>query len=168
VHGEIKAYHIGWCKLNKKKRLEAKLYYLTEYNSSEEMILRLFKDVIIKANNGASVYAHNLLKFDVKLMLGVLVNFYQVTPITNGQSIIGYKIEKDGVEITLKDSYLLMPGSLKSLCQSLGISVIKGEFPHKCVNIARIEGKDDSLPKKEDFYNITDDEYYEYISKIGQ
>jgi len=85
-------------------------------------------------SNNLMVYAHNLSTFDGVFLLKHLLPFGKVKPlIHNGKiisisltlSIKGYK----GKTIIFKDSYLLLPHSLRKLCKTFNISFSKGYFP---------------------------------------
>jgi DNA polymerase type B, organellar and viral len=84
--------------------------------------------------NSLIVYAHNLSTFDGVFLLKHLLPFGKVKPlIHNGKiisisltlSIKGYK----GKTILFKDSYLLLPHSLRKLCKIFNLDVPKGHFP---------------------------------------
>ncbi|RKF79148.1 putative DNA polymerase [Golovinomyces cichoracearum] len=65
--------------------------------------------------------------------------------------------------IHFRDSYLLLPKSLKKLSLSFGVSK-KGDFPHKFLDNSNIELNYSGLvPSRDFFYNLSESEYKEYI-----
>ena len=93
-----------------------------------------------KESKTITVYAHNLSGFDGTFILKYLMDFGNVEPILfNGKlmsikvrlSIEGYKNKT----IIFKDSYLLLPLSLRNLCLAFNVSLPKGYFPFYFTNI---------------------------------
>jgi len=48
-------------------------FYLTDYSSSEDMIINAFKDLLVKKYDNYKVYIHNLSNFDGIFLLKILV-----------------------------------------------------------------------------------------------
>lgn len=117
-------------------------YYLTDFKNSEEMLFKAIQDLIIPKNNNALIYAHNLSNFDGIFILKVLALFcndnnWSFEPILREGKIIELKISfKNGentIRIKIRDSYLLLPSSLRKLAISFGV-LEKSFFPHSFVN----------------------------------
>ena len=97
---------------------------LTFYNNSRRLI----------------VYAHNLSNFDGVFLLKELISFGSVKPLYfNGKLIsIEVKLNIKGYEgrtILFKDSYLLLPYSLRRLCSAFNIESGKSYFPFNLTEI---------------------------------
>ena len=116
-----------------------KTYYLSEFNSSYEMLLQSIKD-LIKQNSNSCVYVHNLSSFDyLFLSKPIFENFY-VNPLYKDNKIISLKIRnKDNNNnnnnntITVFDSYLILPASLRQLAITYKVENLKGIFPYDFV-----------------------------------
>jgi len=107
-----------------------------------------------------TVYAHNLSGFDGIFLLKHLLTFGKVKPlIHNGKlrsikvnlNINGYKAKT----IIFKDSYLLLPLSLRKLCEAFNISNPKGFFPF-LLNKIFYKG---ILPKRDHWTDISVSDY---------
>ena len=83
------------------------------------------------------MYAHNLSNFDGIFLLRHLITHTQdngkVEPLIFNGKIISIKVTigkgKNKQTIIFKDSYLLLPLSLRNLCKAFEVSVHKGYFP---------------------------------------
>ncbi len=88
-----------------------------------------------KDSNILNVYAHNLSGFDGVLLIKHLLSLGNVVPLLNNKgkilsikvklTIDGYK----GKTLVFKDSMLLLPQSLRKLCEAFKIATPKGHFP---------------------------------------
>jgi hypothetical protein len=144
-------------------------FYLSDYNSVEEMMLNCLKSILIRKYKGYSVYAHNLAKFDIIFLLKYLVKLGKIKPIIHNGKIISLTVnygEKGQYKIEFKDSLLLLLASLKSLCESFKIEDSKSIFPHLFVNDNNLTYKGD-VPKIDYFINIDKKEYQDYKSKYS-
>ena len=108
---------------------------------------------ILEAKNITSIYAHNLSGFDGIFLLKHLINYEsgKVEPLIFSGKIISIKfIYTEGIgkdkktrTITFKDSYLLLPSSLRELAKTFSTSInvfksnilAKGHFPFKLNDI---------------------------------
>jgi len=139
INNKLYPYSIGIYYNNK-----FKCFYLSVYNSPqglEKSINNMIKDCFeyISKKKIKLLYAHNGGKFDFKLLLeyGKVSNdnkdkhcFIQKSFI-KGTTIYYITIYYNEFNFTLKDSYLLLPRSLKDLCKAFNTEVIKGDFPHR-------------------------------------
>jgi hypothetical protein len=144
-------------------------FYLSDYNSVEEMMLNCLKSILIRKYKGYSVYAHNLAKFDIIFLLKYLVKLGKIKPIIHNGKIISLTVnygEKGQYKIEFKDSLLLLLASLKSLCESFKIEDSKSIFPHLFVNDNNLTYKGD-VPKIDYFINIDKKEYQDYKLKYS-
>ena len=122
------------------------LDYITSYTLDQKSLFSTFIDQLlskIEAGNSALVYAHNLSNFDGILLLKHLISYSQdkgkVDPLIFNGKIISIKViigkGKNRKTIIFKDSYLLLPLSLRNLCKAFDVSVHKGYFPFNLSNI---------------------------------
>lgn len=120
--------------------------YITSYANDSLDEVELFNNFInqlltfIENNNTLIVYAHNFSKFDGVFLLKHLVGFGKLDPLLfNGKLItIKVKLNIKGFEnktIIFKDSFLLLPHSLRDLCKAFKINEPKGVFPFKLNDI---------------------------------
>jgi hypothetical protein len=87
-----------------------------------------------QGSNTLNVYAHNLSGFDGIFLMKQLLSFGKVTPLLHNGKLISIKLRINikghkGKTILFKDSYLLIPHSLRKLCEAFKIDSIKGYFP---------------------------------------
>ena len=82
------------------------------------------------------VYAHNLSGFDGIFLLKHLIPFGKIVPLLfNGQLKSIQLVTRSGKTIIFKDSYQLLPLSLRNLCKSFGIEMGKGYFPFDLTDV---------------------------------
>ena len=119
-------------------------YYLTDYQSSESLLIKVFKDLLISKWNGYVVYLHNLSKFDgifmLKILVGLVPNKNINLIIRNGELIsiiLFYDYFSEGKKkrgkIHFHDSKLLLNSSLKKLANNFSVEE-KGFFDFKNIN----------------------------------
>ena len=113
-----------------------------------------------KDSNIITVYAHNLSGFDGIFLLKQLLTYGKVEPLLFNSKLMSIKIKLNiegykGKTIVFKDSYLLLPQSLRKLCEAFGIIKPKGFFPFLLTNIL-YKGV---FPKLEYWTGITVNEY---------
>src|SRR6201992_1337145 len=100
------------------------------FNSFMNQLLTFFKG----RNNALTVYAHNLSSFDGVFLMKHLLPYGKVEPLIHNGKIISIKLRL-GIEghinktILFKDSYLLLPVSLRNLCNAFNILIPKAHFP---------------------------------------
>jgi hypothetical protein len=147
--------------------------HITSYADSSMNQKKLFFNFIkglltffIKRSRRLTVYAHNLSGFDGIFLMKHLLAFGKVKPlIFEGQiksieltlNIVGYQ----GKTIIFKDSYLLLPYSLRRLCKAFNIEISKGWFPFKLTNIYY-----NGILPAISYWNINIEEYETIINKF--
>jgi hypothetical protein len=119
--------------------------YVTSFgnNQSElfsQFINGLFNFNFLNRSTKLIVYAHNLSGFDGIFLLKQLLPFGKVEPLIHNGKLISIKLKTSsglykGKTIIFKDSMLLLPLSLRLLCNAFNISIPKGYFPFKLTNI---------------------------------
>jgi DNA polymerase type B, organellar and viral len=105
------------------------------FNSFINQLLTFFNK-----NNTLTVYAHNFSSFDGIFLLKHLFAFGKVEPILFNGKLMSIKIKLNiegykGKTIIFKDSYLLLPLSLRNLCSAFNVTEPKGYFPFKLKDI---------------------------------
>ena len=130
-------------------------YLICAYNGSESIVsyadsnldqsnlFKNFLDKLLTFFNKSSrliIYAHNLSNFDGIFLLKELINYGEVKPLFfNGKLIsIEVKLNVKGFEgrtLLFKDSYLLLPYPLRSLCNAFSIDSSKSYFPFNLSDI---------------------------------
>jgi len=118
--------------------------YISSYGKDQKDLFTSFIHSLLtffrRKSNTLTVYAHNLSGFDGIFLMRRLLPFGQVEPLLfNGRlmsiriklNILGYQ----GKTIIFKDSYLLLPLSLRKLCVAFDVPSVKGYFPFLLTNI---------------------------------
>ena len=76
------------------------------------------------------IYAHNLSGFDGILILKHLIRFGDVKPLIHNGKLMSITLKLGNKKtIVFKDSFLMLPSSLRKLYQSFNVSEVKGFFP---------------------------------------
>jgi len=148
-------------------------YYLSDYKNSEVLMIEAALKSIMKSKyDGYKIYFHNFSYFDGIFLIKHLSNLSKLNlkPIVKDGRFINFpfkfRSEKGGKIYTIyfRDSYLLLPSSLRKLALSF-YTELKGIYPYKFVdnnNLSLIyEGK---VPAIKYFSKISEDEYNKYCS----
>jgi len=139
------------------------------FNEFIHNLLTLFK--YKKGSKSLIVYAHNLSRFDGVFIMKYLMSFGKVKPLMhNGKLIsITLKVNIKGHKnktIIFKDSFLMLPLSLRDLCNSFKIEAPKGHFPY-LLNDLKYKGQ---FPDFKYFTSLSTNEYLnlknQYHNKI--
>lgn len=135
------------------------------FNEFINNLLTLFEN----GNNTLTVYAHNLSEFDGVLLMKHLLNHGKTKPLIHNGKLISIKLNikgHKGKTIIFKDSLLMLPLSLRELCNSFKIEAPKGYFPY-LLNDILYKGQ---FPKYELFTSLSLTEYLniknQYSNKI--
>jgi hypothetical protein len=95
----------------------------------------LSKDFAVK-NRKLTVYAHNLSGFDGILLMKHLLPYGKVKPLLFNGKLMSIRLTlPSGRSIVFKDSYLLLPLSLKGLSMAFNLIEPKGHFPFNLTQI---------------------------------
>ena len=134
------------------------------FTSFIEQLLTFFG----KSNN-LMVYAHNLSGFDGIFLMKHLLSFGKVEPLLFNGRLMSIKIKLNnklaggkyyGKVIIFKDSYLLLPLSLRKLCKAFNVVTSKGFFPF-LMNTINYIGE---LPQFKYWKGVSDLEYNGLLS----
>jgi hypothetical protein len=112
-----------------------------------------------------TVYTHNLGGFDGIFLMQHLLPLGKVKPLIFNGRIISIEVKLNVVgyqnrTILFKDSYQLLPYSLRSLCQAFNINLTKGWFPYHLTDVF-YKGVLPAL----NYWNITPSEYETLVNK---
>lgn len=142
-----------------------KLYYLTDFNNSRDMLKQCTIDML--NSDLGTVYVHNLSKFYIFFINNILKEDEDI--------VSDYKLNKDGKILSVgvkfkdkkmkgkfifRDSLLLIQGSLKDITESFNTKNGKLTFPHKFVKADNLNYVGD----KPDFNFYTDMDELDYES----
>jgi hypothetical protein len=145
-----------------------KTYYITDYkNDCDIMLSTALRD--LSSTNPGTVYVHNLSKFDAYFILKIIYDIFDVKPLYKDRIILQLDMtlktfitnskKYNKKRMVLKDSFLLLPESLKRLGTNFNTNIQKGYFPYEFVNKERLEYIGD-IPNYQYFKNqLTQTEY---------
>ena len=122
------------------------------------MINRAIEDICIRKYRNYRIYMHNFSKFDGYFLVKYLAKIGDCDPIIHKGKIISVNFYYNDYNIIFKDSYLLLPSSLKNLGKSFKAESPKGIFPYLLTDTKYI-GK---VPDFKFFSKITIDDYNKY------
>lgn len=141
-------------------------FFLDDFNSTDSMLSESVKYLMIRKYHQMRVYLHNFSNFDSIFMINTLqkLSVKSLKPNRRNGKLIDVKFFfGKNYFIHFRDSYLLLPKSLKKLSLSFGLSK-KGDFPHKFLDNSNIELNYSGLvPSRDFFYNLSESEYKEYL-----
>jgi len=117
--------------------------YITSYGKNQKDLFTSFiNQLLSNIKPGITyIYAHNLSGFDGIFLLKQLLDFGQIEPLLFNGKLISIKVKIKGDKksetkiLVFKDSYLLLPLSLRKLCNTFKLDVPKGYFPFLLTNI---------------------------------
>ena len=128
------------------------MFFKSDYEGQD--ILRIMLDVILDPKfDGYYIYAHNFARFDAAFLLTVLKDFGSPRITMNNDGVIvRLELTRESEPVRksklgrpptkpiktvfhFKDSYLLLPHSLRKLAITFESPVLKGELPHHLINV---------------------------------
>jgi hypothetical protein len=114
--------------------------YITSFGKDQKALFSAFIEQLLSktfsSNNLLTVYAHNLSGFDGIFLMKHLLSFGKVEPLLFNNKLMSIKFKTDsGKTVVFKDSYLLLPLSLRTLCSAFNISMPKSFFPFNLSDI---------------------------------
>ena len=147
--------------------------YITSYAHADPVLVQqelfsYFMDQLLSSSFSTSklliVYAHNLTGFDGIFLMKHLLSFGKVEPLLFNGKLKSIKlIIPGGRTVIFKDSYLLLPLSLRKRCLAFKVDLVKGYFPFNLTNIYYTG----VFPKFEHWTDISLSEYTE-LSKTNK
>lgn len=147
--------------------------YINSYTNNNMDQVELFNNFMNKLftfipehSHNLIVYAHNFSTFDGLFLLKHLLAFGKVEPLYFNGKLISVKLiinldDYKDKTIIFKDSMLLLPNSLKELCNAFNILEPKGIFPVKLNNI----NYSSEFPSFKYFKDLTLQEYLLLFNK---
>jgi DNA polymerase type B, organellar and viral len=110
--------------------------YSNDSMNAQDLVTRFINQLIESSKlKTITVYAHNLSSFDGVLILRHLLSLGEVKPVIFNGRLMSIKFSFKGKTIIFKDSYLLLPLSLRKLCRAFNVSMTKGYFPFELSDI---------------------------------
>lgn len=130
----LKSSNLFTCNLQLNNQINKFTFYLSDYNSSDDLLKTAIKSLMIEKYNNYKVYIHNLSSFDGIFLLRILAkleNTKLISIIKDGKMIALTLKYGNKCKITFHDSMLLLPSSLDKLSNSFNIENKKVIFPIK-------------------------------------
>nr|YP_010691084.1 DNA polymerase [Phellinus igniarius]WBU93185.1 DNA polymerase [Phellinus igniarius] len=142
-------------------------FYISDYSSVEELMSHALKRLLTKANSSKSVYIHNSSNFDLIILLKHITNYpgVEIEPIIKDGNFINLKIKYGSNKtyfINFKDSYLLLPLSLRNLAEQFKVDTLKSIFPYNFVTKENLNYVG-PIPSLEFFEDVSDLDYNSYL-----
>lgn len=126
------------------------------------MVLDAMVDISKRKYKGYNIYLHNFAKFDGYFLIKNLSQLGVTKPIIHNGRIISckFRLYESNYSFTFMDSYLILPSSLKDLCESFGLNKedSKSIFPLSLNNV-NYQG---IVPEFKYFKDISLDKYTKY------
>ena len=112
---------------------ELNFFYLSDYKDSDELLGESIKSLMQRKYNGYIVYLHNFSNFDGIFLLKILTELSsRINIIMRESSIIDITLYFAKYHLKFRDSYLMLPSSLRKLAKQFNVDD-KGIFPYKFV-----------------------------------
>jgi len=139
-------------------------FFITDYLNYDELILDLLKKLCVIKYKNYKVYLHNLSRFDSVFLINTLskVKDAIVDPVITDGKVISIQLTYNNVIINFRDSYLLLPTSLKKLGLAFNNIVTKDIFP-VLLNDINYKGE---VPDFSNFVNISLEDYLSYCKNF--
>jgi hypothetical protein len=138
-------------------------FYLSDYMSSEQMLMGAIQYLMKRKYNNYKIYCHNFSNFDAVFLLRILTQCSdKIKPVIRDGRIIDIKFSF-GKEYNLyfRDSYLLLPASLRDLARNFKVED-KGIFPYRFVTDNTELDYKGSVPSFSYFDGLSIEEYENY------
>ena len=146
-------------------------FFITDFKSTEDLILTALRSILSRKYNGYNVYMHNMAKFDIIFLLKHLLKLGNVSPIIHNGRIISINLnfgKNLEYRLQFKDSYLILLASLAKLTKGFMVKTLKTIFPFLFVNENNLNYIGNVL-EFNFFGNKTNyEEYKEYYSKFNR
>jgi len=108
-------------------------FYLSDYNSSDQMLIETVKFLMKRKYTGYKIYLHNFSNFDGIFLIRILSSLSdKIKPIIRDNRIIDLNLIQNCI-LYFRDSYLMLPSSLRKLAIQFNVDN-KGIFPYNFFN----------------------------------
>jgi len=141
-------------------------YYLTDFKSSDLMIIHAIKDLMVKKYDNYKVYIHNLARFDGIFLLRILANLGQIKPKIRNDEIIYIDFRYKDYNVSFRDSKQLLNHSLRDLGKSFNVDIQKSIFPYSFVNEDNLNYIGE-VPNINYFDGVNQYDFYDYENKFN-
>jgi hypothetical protein len=161
-----KIYALGFSYLRENiDDVETKIFYLKENQTSEDLVIECFNEMLKTKYNNCIFYTHNLGGYDIVFLLNILMNYnlnnndyFKLKAILKDNKIIKYDVSAKITKtvknkITFVDSLNLLPLKLEILSEDFG-GTTKSLFPYSFVTDKTLYYKGDTPDIK--FYNTVE------------
>lgn len=141
-----------------KSHFDSKVFFINDYNNSDNMFNICFKNLFIKEYDRATIYIHNGSNFDWILLLSPLIQFVGFENIkikSNNNKITCIIVKYKNMIYYFHDSYQLLPMTLDKLAVEFNISKSKTRYTHELMNKQFLDNK--KLNKYNDINNNNND-----------
>lgn len=141
-------------------------FYLEDFEDYDHMLKEAIIYLMKPKYSGFKIFIHNFSYFDGIFFMKIITALsHKIRPIIRDSQIIELKTyfgKNDMYSISFRDSFLLLPSSLKSLCQTFNVPQKKTLFPYNFSNKVVLKYKG-TIPKITEFpKNVTPEEYDNY------
>jgi hypothetical protein len=146
-----------------------KSFYLIDFKDSDEMLKESILYIMKRKYHNYKVYFHNFSHFDGIFLLTILSELSNnIIPIIRDGRIIDIKFRFGQYTLYFRDSYLILPSSLKELAKYFKVEH-KGIFPYKFINKKGKLGLnyEGDIPNYNYFDKITEFEYLNYCKNFN-
>jgi DNA polymerase elongation subunit (family B) len=127
-------------------------------NSMEIILKKVMSDICINQYKNYHIYLHNFANFDSYFLVKHLVKIGICKTIIKDGKFISLKFSMNGITVNFKDSYLLLPSSLRNLSKSFNVDTQKSIFPYLLSDINYVG----SVPEYKYFTNLSIADYNSY------
>jgi len=142
-------------------------YWNQDFKNFDHLVSSMMGDLCIRKYRDHKIYLHNFSSFDGIFLLKALTKIGNCSPIINDGKLISllfkFKLsKKDNFTLQFRDSFLLLPSSLKKLGKSFNTEITKDLFPIKFKDINYIG----EVPNITYFNDISTNEYNNYVNSF--
>jgi DNA polymerase type B, organellar and viral len=111
-------------------------FYLSDYKDSDDMLKESINFIMKRKYNNYKIYFHNFSNFDGVFLIRVLSELSDhIDPLIKDNQIINLQFKfAEKYSLYFRDSYLLLPSSLKKLAKNFDIKLVKEMFPYSFPN----------------------------------
>ena len=151
-------YLLSWSDGEHDNSYRNKGVYNENISTFNDMILQCMDDICRDKYKNYKIYFHNFSRFDGNFLVKYLSKIGKCSPVIHNNKIISLRFTYQNYTITFKDSYLLLPASLRKLGKAFNVETHKSIFPYLLPDI-NYKGH---VPDFKYFTDISIEEYNKY------